>query len=95
MSATFNDFVKQMQNNGCDYCEGGKMFFFKFIEGTNTERAVFINEKLALEMAICYEEWETEDIIKINYCPMCGKQLENAAMLTKNKIICLHNKRKC
>ena len=72
---TLRDFAKRMQNKECNYCEGGKLLFFKFIENSNKERAVFINEELELEVVICDEEGETQDIIKINYCPMCGKNL--------------------
>ena len=76
----------KMNDNKCEYCENSKVMFSAFCshdeEGESYSQYddVFIyQDKLVLankDVYFVYKNDDYESVIKIKYCPFCGKELK-------------------
>ncbi len=55
----------------CEYCDGEKDLLKKYNGFTVS---IYKNE---LELYFEHNEGDASDDVKINYCPMCGRKLED------------------
>jgi glutaredoxin len=67
---------KQQRNNGCQWCKENKSLYFDSKNNHPNLREVYIEDDGNMTvMPYLYDGTEAVQI-KINYCPMCGRELK-------------------
>lgn len=64
-----------MENKECKYCEGG----VALVDGEHLGLAIFYSdysEHNAYIRGYDIQGWDVSKSFKINYCPICGKELK-------------------